>query len=57
MKTMTDVRDNTAKVEKIKQILEKDYDIHNTSELEKAIKESQGVDIGIFTTPIIKKTD
>lgn len=53
---MTDVKDNSAKTEKIKQILEKDYDIHSALELEKAIKESPGVDIGIFTTPI-KKSD
>lgn len=57
MKTITDIKDTSAKAEKIMQILEKDYDIHSTSELEKAIKESPGIDIGIFTTPIIKKSD
>lgn len=57
MKTITDVKNNSAKAEKIKKILEKDYGIYSTSELEKAIKESPGIDIGIFTTPIIKKSD
>ncbi len=56
MKAITGEKDNSAKAEKLKQILEADYNIHSASELEKAIKESPGVDIGIFTTPI-KKSD
>ena len=52
MKAITGEKDNSAKAEKLKQILEADYNIHSVSELEKAIKESPGVDIGIFTTPI-----
>lgn len=56
MKAITGEKDNSAKAEKLKQILEADYNIHSASKLEKAIKESPGVDIGIFTTPI-KKSD
>lgn len=56
LKAITGEKDNSAKAEKLKQILEADYNIHSASELEKAIKESPGVDIGIFTTPI-KKSD
>lgn len=54
--TVDNKQDNSAKLEKIKQILEKDYDIHSISELEKAMDGSMGIDIGIFITPIAKKS-
>lgn len=54
---MTDAKNTKAKVEKLKQILKEEYNINNQAELERAIVESPGVDIGIFTLPLDKKSD
>lgn len=56
MKNSRGIKENKITAEKMRDILKKDYDIHSISELEKAMKESPGVDIGIFTTSI-KKSD
>lgn len=52
--TADSIKDNSIKAEKLRWILEKDYGIHSVSELEKAIEESPGINIGIFTSPLCK---
>lgn len=54
---MTDAKNTKAKVEKLKQILKEEYNINNQAELERAIVESPGIDIGIFALPLDKKSD
>lgn len=54
---VTDAKNSKAKVEKLKQILKEEYNINNQAELQRAIAESPGVDIGIFTLPLDKKSD
>ena len=38
----------------LREILRKQYGITNEDEFNEAVKQSQGIDIGIFTTPIDK---
>lgn len=54
---MTVANSTKAKAEKLKQILKEEYNINNQAELERAIIEYPGIDIGIFTLPIDKKSD
>lgn len=37
---------------KLREILRKQYGITNEDEFNEAVKQSSGIDIGIFTTPI-----
>lgn len=39
-------------VNKMKEILKKEYGINSYEEFEEALKKSEGIDIGLFTTPI-----
>lgn len=54
---MINEKNSKEKAEKLKQILKDDFNIHNQAELEKAIQESPGLDISIFTMPLDKKSD
>lgn len=54
---MTDANNTKAKAEKLKQILKEEYNINNQADFERAIVEAPGVDIGIFTLPLDKKSD
>lgn len=51
---MESIKNGKITVEGMQQILEKEYDIHNYAELEKAIEENPGIDVGIFVSPYEK---
>lgn len=56
MENSREIKENKITAEKMMNILKEDYNIHSVSELEKTMKKSPGIDIGIFTTSI-KKSD
>ncbi|MFV0362738.1 MAG: hypothetical protein ACK5LL_06575 [Suipraeoptans sp.] len=55
MKSVEEPKAEKMMAVKMKQILAGEYNIHNEAEFEKAIKESPGINIGIFTKPFHKK--
>lgn len=46
----------TMELREIKEILKRDYGIESYEELRKAMDESAGLDIGIFTTELRRQT-
>lgn len=46
-----------ADVAKLREILKTEYGISSMEELDKALKESAGLNIGIFTTPLSKSEE
>lgn len=44
-------------VVRIKEILKTEYGINNNEEFEAAVKRSHGINIGIFTTPLPRRSD
>lgn len=44
-------------VERLEKVLLRDYGIANYDDLVKAIKDSDGIDIGLFTKPAERKTE
>jgi hypothetical protein len=55
LKSIEELKAEKMTAVKMKQILAGEYNIHNEAEFEKAIKESPGINMGIFTNPFHKK--
>lgn len=41
---------------KLKEILRKEYGINNAEEFDAAVKKSAGINLGIFTMPLIERS-